>query len=191
MKISHLYRLLPVVIVTTLAQGSVAHAYLSPTDVFGGTNASFSPSDGTHAAAASSEGFDRTNPTYLPPNNRAAENEAALQQSQRNFQYADVQDIEVHAAAPAEDTSPERNLFDDDTQYQLRQERMQESNRNGNVTIVIGGEGGTVTSNGQVLHSGAPRVTATGPETLLMLLLLLLAGVSTVTYVHFQKKSSF
>jgi hypothetical protein len=183
-----------IVMVTVVLSLSVqrASAYLTPEAVFGSAqNTTVSSSEPTHGAASSASGFDRTDPTYLPPNSRAAESEATLQQSQRNFQYADIEEIEVHPAAPAEDTSPARNLLDDETQYELRMERLAESAKNGgDVTIVIGGDGQTVTSDGRVLHSAAPRVTATGPETILMVIVLLLAAVSTVVYAHLRERKT-
>lgn len=170
-----------------------AYAYLTPEAVFGSNQSTTvnANAEETHAAASSSStGFDRTDPAYLPPSQRGAENEAALQQSQRNFQYADIQDIEVHAAA-AEDTSPALNRLDEDVNYDYRMQRIAESKQNGNnVTIVIGGDsGGVVTTDGTVLHSAAPRVTATGPESVLAALALLLAAVSTVFYARYRQST--
>jgi hypothetical protein len=169
-----------------------AHAYLTPEAVFGtdGSTTVTTGGDAPHgAASSSSSGFDRTDPDYLPPNQRAAENERALQESQRDYQYADIQDIPVHAAAPAEDTSPARNLLDENYQYELRQQRLleQQQNGGGNVTIVIDGDG-AVTADGTVLKSAAPRVTATGPTTVLMSILLIVAALSTVVYARIRER---
>ncbi|MEQ1849225.1 MAG: hypothetical protein ABL890_01400 [Candidatus Peribacteraceae bacterium] len=196
MKIQRSIASLVVASVAVIVTGTQhAHAYLTPEAVFGsdGSTTVETGTNTSHAAAASSSvGFDRTDPEYLPPNSRAADYEKALQESQRDFQYADIEEIEVHAAAPAEDTSPARDLLDDETQYQLRQERLleQQKNVNGNVTIVIGGEGEVVTANGTVLKSAAPRVTATGPTTVLMSILLVLAAVSTVVYARIRERQT-
>jgi hypothetical protein len=179
-----------------LAAGApTAHAYLDPCEVFGGCD------EPSHGAApedpqVEEEFVDRTDltSTAAPSLARDAEEAVALQQARaaaaRDSAYRDLlepETEETHAAA--EDTSPSLGLLtenNDETEYNLRMQRMAESDK-GNVTIVINGDG-SVAQNGTVLHSGAPYVTATGPESALMLSLLILAGASTLAYVKVRNK---
>ena len=65
---------------------------------------------------------------------------------------------------------------------------MQEANAKGGPTIVVAGDGMVVDSKGNVLHSGAPLVTSTGPASLLALAVMILAGICTFGYVTFSAR---
>jgi hypothetical protein len=71
-----------------------------------------------------------------------------------------------------QDTS--RGLFDQNAQYELRQQRIDDAH-GAAPTIVIGDS---------VLHSGAPRTSQTGPETVIALVLMTLAGLCTFAVAH-------
>lgn len=170
-----------------------AHAYISPEDLWGGSGGT-----GEVHPAAPDESLppDRTNvsTTEAPAGGRDAEWAIAQQQlasqlrreAEQKELFGTGEEEEVMTAEEETDTS--LGLFADDTQYDIRMARMEE-NDNGNVTIVIGSNGQVVTtSDGQVLHSGAPYVTATGPETVLMLMIFVLAGIGTFFYVHIRNK---
>lgn len=169
-------------------------AYLSPCEVFGDCDTTENP-DAPHSAAPVNN-FDPTNPTThdAPSLQRDAENAVAQQQLEsqlrRDAAYAALSSsASEDDAVAAEDTSPSLGILtenNDQEEYELRMARMEEMDKDG-VTIFINGDG-SVAQNGTVLHSGAPRTAGTGPETVLMLMLLILAGVSTVAFVHIRNK---
>lgn len=143
-----------------------------------------------------STGFDRTDPavTSTLPQQRAGEQVVQEQQHAAASSRAAAQQSLVPDYAPPVDTyvppvqqASSRNLLDPNTQYELRQQRAAESKANG-PTIIIANDGSVVDGNGNVLHSGAPRVTATGPESMLTLAALLLAALSTCVYVVVRAK---
>ncbi len=154
------------------------HAYLSPDQVFGG-------SSGVHGAAG-----DNLQP---PPTMREGEQVVEQQQQQAAEQRAAAQEELVPVDAPPVDTyvPPEetenRGLFDQNAQYELRQERIEEERAQA-PTIIIGGETEVRDSNGNVLHSGAPRVSATGPASVLGGIAMLLAAVCTFAYSHYRSR---
>jgi len=167
-----------------------AEAYLDPCQVFGGCD------DGTEDphGAASSVPFDRTDPTThaAPPTMRDGEGAVGLQQHWSQIRREEEQraafasSSSMHGSAPVVEPNDPIGLFTDDYEYETRQDRLAEKNSNG-VTIVFGSNG-SVTQNGTVLHSGAPYVSATGPETILTLLALILATASTLAYVRMRAK---
>lgn len=153
------------------------HAYLSPDQVFGG-------SSGVHGAAG-----DNLQP---PPTMREGEQVVELQQQQAAEQREAAQEELIPVDAPPVDTyvepEPEnRGLFDQNAQYELRQERIEEERANA-PTIIIGGDTEVRDSNGNVLHSGAPRVSATGPASVLAGIAILLAGACTFAYSHLRSR---
>lgn len=151
------------------AMPTVTFAYLSPEQVFGGQ---------VPAPPTQREG----DAVVQQQQQAAAERRAAEQQALESNQ-ADPQDDYVPPAQQSESLG----LFDDAAQYERRQERINDNNSNG-PTIIIGGNGTVVDSNGNVLHSGAPLVTSTGPESYLALAVLVLAGFSTIGYALYQSK---
>jgi hypothetical protein len=158
-----------------------ASAYLSAEEVFGLEKPST---------------FDRTDPavTQTLPQQRAGEQVVQTQQQAAASSRAAAQQSLVPLYADPVDTyvpptqqASSLGLFDDNTQYDLRQERAAES-RVGGPTIIIGNDGSVVDSDGNVLHSGAPRVTATGPESVLTFMALVLAAFSTLGYAALRAK---
>lgn len=143
---------------TIVFQATPAFAYLSPDQVFGGAGLTLAPA---------------------PPTMREGADVVATQQQRsatlRNAAQAQLPSLDDE---PVDDyvaptTSTTRSLFDNNTQYEIRQQRI--ANRNTSTpTIIITGNGGAITdANGTVLHSGAPRITDTGPEHVIMAALAL------------------
>ncbi len=141
------------------------YAYLSPEQVFG------------NAPPTQREGED----VVTIQQQRASSSRAAEQRSRLRSNQADPIDTYVP------DTSPQpRGLLDENASYERRLERISEEKSSG-PTIVIAD--GTVTDgNGNVLHSGAPRVTATGPESILALTAMILAGICTFLYAQLRAR---
>jgi hypothetical protein len=104
-------------------------------------------------------------------------------QSQLTPNYAEPQDDYV---APEPGKQP--SLLDNDVNYQKRLERMEQSKGNG-PTIIIGGQGTVVDSNGNVLHSGAPIITQTGPESVLAVIAMVLAAACTLVYSAIRSRT--
>ena len=141
-------------------------------------------------------GFDRTDPavTSTLPQQRAGDAVVAAERSAAASSRAEAHATLVPNYADPVDTyvppvqqASSRGLLDPDTQYEVRMQRAAESKANG-PTIIIANDGSVVDGNGNVLHSGAPRVTATGPESILTLAALLLAALSTCVYVIVRAK---
>lgn len=149
-----------------------AFAYLSPEQVFGDTNTA----------------------TYAPPTQR--EGEDVIEQQQREAaerRAAEQQALQPDYAEPVDtyvpDNAPEpKGLFDQEAQYERRQDRIEESH-GAAPTIIIGGDGTVVDSNGNVLHSGAPRVASTGPESVLAIAAMILAGACTYGYMSYRSRA--
>lgn len=114
---------------------------------------------------------------------RAAERRAA-EQAQLKPVDAEPVDTYVPEAAPSEP----RGLLDQDATYERRQERIAEEKSSGAPTIIIGNNATVTDANGNVLHSGAPRVTSTGPESVLAVAAMLLAVVTTFGYAHIRTR---
>jgi len=149
-----------------LAMPLHAFAYLSPEQVFGGQTQDLKPAPMTQREGESAI-VDRQQRT-----------EDWRTQQQTSLQSIDVQPQDTYVA-PAP-TTP--NLLDETTQYNLRMQRMQEANTKSGPTIVVAGNGTVIDSKGNVLHSGAPLVTSTGPESLLALAVMVLAALCTFGY---------
>lgn len=156
-----------------------ALAYLAPDQVFGGQSLTLDRTDSS---------------TYqAPPQQRAGEavvssqaSSAAALRHAAQEELVSVDDEPMDTYVPSDDSS-NRGLFDEKTQYELRQERINEST-SGGPTIIIGGDGTVVDSNGNLLHSGAPRVTSTGPESTLALAAMVLATLSTIAYAAVRQR---
>jgi hypothetical protein len=149
-----------------------ALAYLSPDQVFGNSGA----------------------PVQPPPTQR--EGEAVIQEQQQRSaelrnaaqeslvpNYSDPQDTYDAAASS---TAEPLGLFDDNTQYERRMDRINESNANA-PTIIIGGNGTVVDAKGNILHSGAP-IASTGPESVLAVFVVILAGICTFAYSGIRQR---
>lgn len=171
--------------VTMAASASVflpvsAFAYLSPSQVFGGQ----------------SDTIDRTDPTtyQAPPQQREGAQVIEEQQQRAASSRAAVQEQEfisddeefVDTYVPPAQTASSLGLFDETTQYEARKAKMHQAA--GSPTIIIGGDGTVVDGKGNVLHSGAPRVTATGPESILTFSAMILAAVSTIGFAFVKAK---
>ncbi len=151
-----------------------ALAYMSPSEVFSG--------------AAS----NRSQP---PPTAREADSVVTAREKAIAAQREQSQ---MHAAAPEDEyiapQATHEGCTSNECQYLLRQERLKAAagNQSG-PTIIIGGQGGGTTvydGEGRILHSGAPLVTATGPETAVASAAGILALLGTVYYVRRSAKRS-
>lgn len=161
--------------VGTLAPAT-GFAYLSPEQVFGGNNVNRVDTTGQIAPPTQREGDS----VIQQQQERSAEQR---QEAQKSLQPIDAPAQDTYV--PQEKSAQSLNLFDQNAQYEKRQERMEESQGNG-PTIIIGGNGAVIDSNGNVLHSGAPLITSTGPESVLALAAMILAAVSTVGYALYR-----
>ncbi len=168
-----------VVGMTTLLVPMSSLAYLTPEQVFGGGGDTFSSTDpNSHPA---------------PPLQR--EGDEVVEEQQKRAAYLRAQEQESLVSEDAEPVdnfvpmhSPEpKGLFDPNTQYDIRQDRIQNAKGSG-PTIVIAGDGTVVDSNGKVLHSGAPKISATGPESILALMAMILAAVSTFAFAQVKAR---
>lgn len=159
---------------TTLALPLNALAYLSPEQVFGGQAQDLRPA---------------------PMTQREGE-QAIIDRQQRTEDWRTQQqesltsiDDEPEDAFIPPATTERPNLLDENVQYDLRMQRMQEAAaRGGGPTIVVAGDGTVVDGKGNVLHSGAPLVTSTGPTSLLAVGAMLLAGMCTIGYVSIRSR---
>ncbi|MBP7114071.1 MAG: hypothetical protein KBA40_01310 [Candidatus Peribacteraceae bacterium] len=159
-------------IATALAPVS-ALAYLSPEQVFGSQSLTLQPAPPTQR-----EGEQ----VIEQQQQRAAERRAA---EHSQLQPVDAEPVDTYVP----DTSAQPlDLFDQNATYERRQERIDNERSTGGPTIIIGGDSTITDSNGNVLHSGAPRVTATGPESMLAFATMLLAGVSTFLYAQIRAR---
>lgn len=156
-----------------------AFAYLSPEQVFGGQSMTLDRTDGT---------------TYqAPPQQR--EGEAVIQNQQQNsaaLRSAAQSSLQPTYAEPEDNYVPEkqdtsRGLLDQNATYERRMDRMAEES-SGGPTIIIGGDGTVIDSEGNVLHSGAPLVTATGPESVLAVAAMILAAICTMSYAWMRER---
>lgn len=146
--------------VILLLQIPSAFAYLSPDQVFGGAGLTLS---------------------QPPPTAREAADVVAQQQQGAAEQRAAVQSSLPSTEDEAQDdfvpVTEGLGLFTNEGAYERRQERMDASD-NG-TTIIIGDS---------VLHSGAPRVSATGPATTIAGLTILAAIAGTFGYLRYRSR---
>lgn len=164
-----------------------ALAYLSPQEVFNPGQATTDQSQ-TMVETARFDNFVQAPPTLREgeevvktQQERAAANRAA---AQSELQSIDAEPVDTYIAA---DAPKKESLLDNDVNYQVRQQRIAEQKASG-PTIVIAGEGVRVDSNGKVLHSGAPRITRTGPETVLAFSVMILAAMSTFAFTFARSR---
>lgn len=156
-----------------------AFAYLTPDQVFGGSSTVQAPTSPMVATP--------------PPTQREGEDVVSLQQQQAASQRQEAQqNLRPIDAEPVDtyvpDQSPKvRDLLNSDTQYQIRQQRIEQQHAAA-PTIIIGGDTTVTDANGNVLHSGAPRVSTTGPETMLAMLAMMLAGLCTFAYAYMRRR---
>ena len=163
------------VTVATLAMLTLplqAFAYLSPERVFGGQTQDLRPAPMTQREGDQAI-VDRQQRT-----------EDWRTEQQQSLQSIDQEPVDTFVPV----TPKPPNLLDENVQYDLRMQRMQEANAKGGPTIVVAGDGMVVDSKGNVLHSGAPLVTSTGPASLLALAVMILAGICTFGYVTFSAR---
>lgn len=157
-----------------------ALAYLSPDAVFN-----------TSSTAGGDATFDRTDPSSPPPTLRDADAIAAGRAAAGQQRLADQERANQEANAFADsyvapDDDESLGLLDDEAKYKLRMERLAASKGN-SPTIIIGG-GMVMDSNGNILHSGAPIITSTGPESVLAAAVLVLASISTLAYAGLRHR---
>lgn len=165
----------------TLLVPASAFAYLSPDQVFGSSNA--------HQAAG-------TTATVSPfPTKRDAESYAQAQQAAANQRRTEIQNAELKPvdATPVDTyVAPEpqkpASRLDPEVNYQLRMQRLT-NEKSTSPSIIIAGQGTVVDSNGNVLHSGAPLVTSTGPESVVAFILVILSVVATLAMSTMQRRA--
>ncbi len=166
---------------TVLLMPVSALAYLSPDQVFntpGGSETHGAASDESPSAVQSEQVTKRSAPDVVEQQQLSAAEARA--QAQQSLQPIDAEPVDTYEA-PLQSIG----LFDQNAQYERRQERKQDA---GGPTIVIAGNGDVIDGNGNVLHSGAPLVTSTGPETILAALAIVLAMICTFAYVHVRSR---
>jgi hypothetical protein len=145
-----------------LFQATPVHAYLAPEQVFGGAGLTLQPAPPTMREGADVVAGQQARSAQL---RSAAQDELPSLDDEPQDDYV----------APRASTT--RGLFDQNTQYEIRQQRI--SDRGATPTIIITGNGAVTDSNGNVLHSGAPRISDTGPEHVAMAVLgLALLGMA-------------
>lgn len=179
-----------IVIALTFAfSATSARAYISPSEVFGGditdtsevSNSSSSPSslDGAPVNPRRAEVVVENRQQAIN-SSRAAE--AAYQSTIQdpNYKPRVVTPVVVQSVS----SSRASTLFSDEALYTKRQQRISESG-GPSVVIVTNGNGDSIIDGrtGQVLHSGAPLVTASGPADIVILTSLLIAAVGTLRSV--------
>ena len=156
-------------LVSVLSPAS-ALAYLSPDQVFGGASTTLQPAPPTPRESGT---------VVEQQQQRTAEQRASAQSVLRPVD-AEPQDRYVPETQPL-------GLFDSNTQYEKRMNRIEEKKSSG-PTIVIGGDGTVVDANGNILHSGAPRVSSTGPESMLAVTAIILAGICTFAFAQYRSR---
>lgn len=159
--------------IATVLVPMTGYAYLSPDQVFGGQGTTL---DRTDATTYQAPPLQREGDAVIQQQQQSAASSRAAAQQSLTPDYAEPVDTYVPPAKQASSLG----LFDQNTQYELRQERA--AANAGSPTIIIGSDGTVVDTNGNVLHSGAPRVTATGPESILTLVSMILAAFCTIGY---------
>ncbi len=156
---------------------SSALAYLSPEQVFGGA-------DGVNSAT----------PPPLPREGEAvvqqqqAKAAAVRTEAQQQLTSTDAEPVDTYVPP---DPPKQPSLLDPAVNYEVRMQRIDAAHAAaGNApTIIISGDKTVIDSNGNVLHSGAPLVTTTGPETTLAFLAMILAGICTFAYAHVRSRA--
>lgn len=163
---------LSVALASSMLTPLMAHAYLTPDQVFGGSDTVTAPPPPTQ----------REGEAVVQKQQQAAASSREAAQNQLVPNYAEPVDTYV----PPQVASS-KGLFDQNAQYQVRQDRIQEQETT-SPTIIIGGNGDVVDGNGNVLHSGAPRVSSTGPATVLAGISMMLSTLCTFAFVHMRSR---
>jgi hypothetical protein len=159
--------------IATLLAPVSGFAYLAPEQVFGGQSLTLQPAPPT----------EREGEAVIQTQQQRQAEVRAAEQSQLQSIQADPIDTYVP------DNSPQpKGLLDQDATYERRQERIANERSSGGPTIIIGGDSVVTDANGNVLHSGAPRVTATGPESVLAIAAMILAACSTFAYAQIRAR---
>ncbi len=179
-----------------------AFAYLSPDQVFGGSSLTVAPASTTATQTKQTSTAQTTQTTQsqtaqqIPEqiNLRNAESVVSIQQQNAATLRAEAQQSLTSTQAEPVDTfvapAQQNNglgLFDQNQNYAKRLDRIQAQRANA-PTIIIGGNGDVIDANGNVLHSGAPLVTQTGPETTLAFVAMLLAAACTFAYAQIRSR---
>lgn len=158
-----------------IAIPSAALAYVSPEDVFGTTG---TPSSTTSA----------TDNLQAPPTLREASSRVAAQQAasmvNRAIAQSDLRPVDAVASSAASSVAsgpkePVPSRLDPNVNYEIRQERIAEQAAK-QPTVIIASNGSVLDARGNVLHSGAPIITRTGPETAFAAGALILAALGTL-----------
>ncbi len=132
------------------------------------------------------------NQNFQQPPPTAREASSVVQSRERTIAaQREAEQAALHGAAPddpyVEPDQPNTTCLDDECQYELRQARLRSAAGNqGAPIIIIGGQGGGSTvydGNGNVLHSGAPLITASGPETTVALFAFAFSLLGTMAYM--------
>jgi hypothetical protein len=131
------------------------------------------------------------NQNFQQPPPTAREASSVVQQRERTIgAQREAEQAALHGAAPDDPyvapEQPNTTCLDDECQYELRQARLRAASGNqGGPTIIIGGQGGAMVydGNGNVLHSGAPLITASGPETTVALFAFAFSLFGTMFYM--------
>lgn len=155
--------------VAALLTPTSAIAYLSPEQVFGGQNL---------APPLQREGLD----VQKVQQQRSAEfRQEAQAQLKPEF---GIEPVDTYVAPePAKRPS----MLSNENNYEARMQRIEEKKAS-SPTIIVGGGSAVIDAQGNVLHSGAPLVTETGPATTLALIAIVLASISTFAYVQLQSR---
>jgi len=167
--------------IVTVLVPMTGYAYLSPEQVFGGQSTTVDRTDATTYQAPPQQ---REGPSVIEQQQFSASSSRAAAQQSLQPDYAEP----VDTYTPPTKQASSLGLFDASTQYEMRQERAAQNT--GGPTIIIGGDGTVVDSNGNVLHSGAPRVTATGPESILTLTSMILAAFCSIGYAVVRSRET-
>lgn len=155
-----------------------ASAYLSPEQVFGGTSGSAQPAPPTARDASGVVDIQQQ---------LSAERRAAEQSSAMALQHP-AASVASSSLSSVDDGNEPLNLFDDNTQYEKRMERIEENQANGPTIIIQQGNGTVTDSSGRVLHSGAPYVSRTGPESIVALSAMAFAGMATIAIATVRRR---
>lgn len=159
-------------------------AYLTPEQVFGDSGDTF---DQTDPSTRQAPPLQREGAAVIQEQQRRSAEQRAAAQSTLRPEDAEPEDTEPPTTIEKELQEP-RGLFDDDTQYQLRLERKAAS-ETGSPTIVIRTDGTVVDASGNTLHSGAPKMSGTGPESVLAFAALIFAAFTTIISAQMRSRA--
>lgn len=150
-------------------------AYLTPEQVFGDSGDTF---DQTDPSTRPAPPLQRDGDAVVQEQQRRSAEQRAAAQAELQPEGVEPVSMEEEPTLTTTEEQEPRGLFDEDTQYQLRQERAAAS-QTGGPTIIIRTDGTVTDASGNVLHSGAPEMSGTGPESVLAFSALIIAAFST------------